>query len=201
MEPMAVVAALFADVAPPWTRGGLTSDPMVQGFAFGVAGSLAVVAILFALRGKKPTPAAVAPPPPPKPLPPPPPPKPTGAPLRALALLQAEARLVDFLMEDLTNAKDDQIGQAVREIQHKARAALLQHANPEPILAGTEGDTVTVPAGFDPSAVRVVGNVSGPPPFTGTLQHPGWRVKSLKLAAPPEGADEFVLQPAEVQVG
>ena len=78
----------------------------------------------------------------------------------------------------------------------------------EPILAReapdlllVQGDTTTVPKGFDPSAVRVVGNVTGEPPFTGSINHPGWRVKELKLAAPPEGADEFVLQPAEVQIG
>jgi hypothetical protein len=59
---------------------------------------------------------------------------------------------------------------------------------------------VTVPAGFDPSAVRVLGNVTGTPPFTGTLQHPGWRVREIKLAPPPAGADEFVIQPAEVQL-
>lgn len=132
---------------------------------------------------------------------PPKPVKPSGAPLRMLALLQAEARLVDFLLEDLTGASDQQIGQAVREIHKKAQAALKQHAVIEQVLPGTEGDKATVQKGFDPSAVRVVGNVTGEPPFTGAIQHPGWRVKELKLAAPPEGADEFVLQPAEVQIG
>ena len=32
------------------------------------------------------------------------------------------------------------------------------------------------------------------------LKHHGWRVKELKLAAPAEGQDEFVLQPAEVEL-
>lgn len=138
-----------------------------------------------------------APPPPPIP---PAPPKPSGTPLRMLALLQAEARLVDFLMEDIQGASDEQIGQAVREVHKKAAAALKQHAVIEPVLPGNENDTVSVPKGFDPSAIRVVGNVTGEPPFTGQIQHPGWRVKELKLAAPPSGADEFVLQPAEVQI-
>ncbi len=138
--------------------------------------------------------APVKPPEPPKPV------KPSGAPLRMLALLQAEARLVDFLLEDLQGASDQQIGSAVREIQKKAQAALRQHAVIEPVLPGNEGQTATVPRGFDPSAVRVVGNVTGEPPFTGAINHPGWRVKELKLATPPEGADEFVLQPAEVQI-
>src|SRR4051812_7095271 len=135
-----------------------------------------------------------------KPVEPPKPLKPSGAPLRMLALLQAEARLVDFLLEDIQGASDEQIGQAVREIHKKAQAALRQHAVIEPVLGGNEGDNTTVQKGFDPSAVRVVGNVTGQPPFTGAIQHPGWRVKELKLATPPEGADEFVLQPAEVQI-
>ncbi|MFM8271812.1 MAG: DUF2760 domain-containing protein [Gemmata sp.] len=135
-----------------------------------------------------------------KPVEPPKPPKPSGAPLRMLALLQAESRLVDFLLEDIQGATDEQIGQAVREIHKKAQAALKQHAVIEPVLGGNEGDTTTVPKGFDASAVRVVGNVTGEPPFTGAINHPGWRVKELKLATPAEGADEFVLQPAEVQI-
>jgi hypothetical protein len=135
-----------------------------------------------------------------KPVEPPKPPRPSGAALRMLALLQAEARLVDFLMEDIQELPDAQIGQAVREVHKKAQAALKQHAVIEQVLPGREDETVTVPKGFDPSAIRVVGNVTGEPPFTGQINHPGWRVKELKLAAPPEGADEFVLQPAEVLI-
>lgn len=135
-----------------------------------------------------------------KPAAPPAPPKPSGTPLRMLAVLQAEARLVDFLLEDIAGASDEQIGQAVREVHKKAQDALKRHAVIETVLSGSEGDTATVPAGFDPSAIRVVGNVAGSPPFTGSINHPGWKVKELKVAAPPAGADEFVLQPAEVQV-
>lgn len=135
-----------------------------------------------------------------KPTEPPKPPKPSGAALRMLAILQAEARLVDFLMEDIQGASDQQIGQAVREVHKKSQAALKQHAVIGTVLSGNEGDTTTVPKGFDPSAIRVIGNVTGEPPFTGQIQHPGWRVKELKVAPPPEGADEFVLQPAEVQI-
>lgn len=144
---------------------------------------------LVALEGGAATPAA-----------PPAPPKPSGAPLRMLAVLQAEARLVDFLLEDIAGATDEQIGQAVREVHKKAQEALKRHAVIETILPGNEGDSTTVPTGFDPSAVRVVGNVAGSPPFTGSINHPGWKVRELRVAPPPAGADEFVLQPAEVQV-
>jgi hypothetical protein len=129
------------------------------------------------------------------------PPKPSGAALRMLALLQADSRLVDFLLEDISGASDAQIGQAVRKVHKDANDALKRYTVIETVLTGTEGETTTVPKGFDPSAVRVVGNVTGEPPFTGQINHPGWRVKELKVSAPPEGADEFVLQPAEVQIG
>jgi hypothetical protein len=135
-----------------------------------------------------------------KPIEPPKPTKPSGAPLRMLTLLQAESRLVDFLMEDIQGATSEQIGNAVREIHAKAQSALKQHAVIEQVVSGNEGDNITVTKGFDPSAIRVIGNVTGEPPFKGQINHPGWRVKELKLATPPEGADEFVLQPAEVQI-
>jgi hypothetical protein len=128
------------------------------------------------------------------------PPKPSGEPLRLLALLQSEARLVDFLMEDISGANDAQVGQAVRDIHRKAQQAIKQHLTIEAVLPQTEGEQVTVQPGFDPSAVRVVGNVTGQPPFTGELQHPGWKVKDIRLPSRAEGQDLFVLQPAEVQL-
>lgn len=128
------------------------------------------------------------------------PPKPSAAPVRFLALLQREGRLVDFLTENIQAYDDAQIGAAVREIHRQCQAALQEHLDLEPVMAQEEGAAVEVPAGFDLSAVRLLGNVTGQPPFRGTLVHRGWRVKQIKLAPPPEGQDEFILQPAEVQL-
>jgi len=128
------------------------------------------------------------------------PPRPSGAPLRLLALLQREGRLLDFLLEDLRDLPDVQIGAAVRDIHRQAQAALKEHLVLTPVLPQAEGSTIDVAAGFDPSAIRLVGNVTGQPPFRGTLQHHGWRVRELKLGPPPEGQDEFILQPAEVEL-
>ena len=137
-------------------------------------------------------------------LPPPPeeqkPPKLSGEPLRLLALLQREGRLLDFLLEDVSQAGDEQLGAGVRDIHRKAQAVLKDRLTLEPVLPQREGDTVEVPPGFDPSAIRLVGNVTGQPPFRGTLQHHGWRVKSYNLPAPPEGQDELVVAPAEVEI-
>ncbi len=128
------------------------------------------------------------------------PPKPSGVPLRLLALLQREGRLLDFLMEDVQGYADAQIGSAVRDIHRTCRKALQDHLVLEPVINDAEGSEVTVPAGFDPSAVRLTGNVTGQPPFRGALRHHGWRVREMKLAAPPSGQDDFVIQPAEVEL-
>ena len=120
--------------------------------------------------------------------------------MRLLGLLQREARLLDFLMENLSAYDDQQIGASVRDIQVKSQGIIKKHLTLEPVLAQEEGSRVTVPAGFDPSSMRLVGNVSGQPPFHGTLQHAGWRVKAVNLPQP-EGQDEFVLMPAEVELG
>jgi hypothetical protein len=124
----------------------------------------------------------------------------SAEPLRLLTLLQREGQLVDFLMQDIQNYTDDQVGAFAREMHRKARAVFQNHLVVEPVMAQNEGETVEVPPGFDPSAVRLFGNLTGQPPFHGTLKHAGWRVKDVKVPTPPEGQDEFVLAPAEVDL-
>ena len=134
------------------------------------------------------------------PPPPPPPPKRSGEALRLLTLLQRKGRLLDFLLEDIQGASNEQIGAGVRELHKESQAVLKEHLVLAPVLPQAEGDTVEVPPGFDPSAIRLTGNVTGQPPFRGVLRHHGWRVKDFTLAAPPEGQDEFVAAPAEVEL-
>lgn len=121
-------------------------------------------------------------------------------PLRLLALLQREGRLLDFLLEDIQAATDEQLGAGVRELHRQAQTVLKEHLVLEPVVAKNEGETVEVPANFDPSAIRLTGNVSGQPPFRGVLQHHGWRAKNYTLPPLPEGQDPFVLAAAEVEL-
>jgi len=134
------------------------------------------------------------------PPPPPPPPPRSGEALRLLTLLQRKGRLLDFLLEDIQGATNDQIGAGVRELHKEAQGVLKEHLVLAPVMPQAEGDTVEVPPGFDPSAIRLTGNVTGQPPFRGVLKHHGWRVKDFTLAKPPEGQDEFVVAPAEVEL-
>jgi len=136
-------------------------------------------------------------PPPPKPTAPA---KPSGLPVRFLALLQRDARLLDFLMEDISGASDEQVGSGVKDIHRKCQEAIKKYLVLEPVIDQPEESQVEVKAGFDPSAIQLTGNVTGQPPFKGALRHPGWRVKELKLAPLPEGQDDLVLMPAEVEL-
>jgi Domain of unknown function (DUF2760) len=120
--------------------------------------------------------------------------------LRLLALLQQEGRLIDFLKEDIDAYNDAQIGAAVRSIHAGCRKALSERIELERIFAAEDGSQVTVESGFDPATVRLTGNVSGTPPFRGTLQHGGWRASKVTLPQSPGDTDPTIVAPAEVEI-
>lgn len=120
--------------------------------------------------------------------------------VRALSIFQSEGRLLDFLLEDIDGYKDDEIGAAVREIHRGCRRALQDHFKVAPVRAEAEDSRITVPEGYDPAEIRLVGNVVGRPPFSGTLKHRGWRVEEVRLPTIPEGKGARVIAPAEVEL-
>ena len=124
----------------------------------------------------------------------------TAPALRLLSLLQQEGRLIDFLKEDIDAYGDAQIGAAVRSIHAGCRKALSERIELERIFAAEDGSQVTVESGFDPAAVRLTGNVSGTPPFRGTLQHGGWRASKVALPHSPGDTDPTIVAPAEVEI-
>ena len=114
------------------------------------------------------------------------PPVPDESPDRAvqvLALLQREGRFIDFVREDLAAYSDAQIGAAARDVHAGCRRVLERYVTLESILAGREGEPITVGQDqkIDPAALHLVGNVTGQPPFRGTLLHPGWRAVRVDL--------------------
>jgi hypothetical protein len=120
--------------------------------------------------------------------------------LHLLSLLQRESRLLDFLEENLSNYDDAQIGAAVRSIQESCQKALRKYVDPKAVIDQNESEEITVPAGFDPSAIKLTGNVSGAPPFRGILQHRGWRAGALNLPVLSGSVDPDIISPAEVEI-
>ncbi len=120
--------------------------------------------------------------------------------VQLLALLQRDGRLVDFVSEDIAGYSDAQVGAAAREVHQSCRQVLERYLTLEPVLGSPEGQPVTVPAGFDPASIRMIGNVAGRPPLRGVLRHRGWRVSQVRLPALPEGAGRSIVAPAEVEI-
>ena len=126
--------------------------------------------------------------------------KPADGALQLLGMLQREARILDFLMEDITPYTDEQVGAAARDVQQHSREVLIRHFAPAPVIDAVEGSTASAPEG-KPALVKYVGNVpaSGKPP-AGVLRHRGWRATTVSLPKLNSREDLAVLAPAEIEV-
>jgi hypothetical protein len=120
--------------------------------------------------------------------------------VQVLSLLQREGRFVDFVEEDLGEFSDAQVGAAARMVHEGCKRAIAGHFRLEPVYREPEGAAVTVGPGFDPSAVRLSGNVVGAPPFRGSLRHHGWKAREVTLPPLPDGLDPAIVAPAEVEL-
>ena len=117
--------------------------------------------------------------------------------VQILGLLQRDARLVDFLMEDISGYSDEQVGAAVRDVQAQSKQAVERYLRLEPIIDGVEGD-YTKTDGLAAGAVKLIGNVppGGKAPG-GLLRHKGWQAAKVDL---PAAAPNPILSPAEIEV-
>lgn len=190
----------------------LSRIPLAFGALFSLMANGGLAARYAALRdGAVVAPPAPAPAPVVAPTPPPvvakaPPPPPVlkengpDAALQLLALLQRDARLIDFVGEDLTGYADAQIGAAARLVHEGCARVLREHFTLVAVRDEAEGARITLQPGFDAAAVRVTGNVVGQPPFAGQLAHRGWRATEVRLPRLAEQHDARIVAPAEVEL-
>lgn len=125
---------------------------------------------------------------------------PHEAALQLLGMLQREARLIDFVEEDIAAYSDADVGGAARLVHAGCRKVLREHFSIEPVRADAEGSRVTLADGFDAAAIRLTGNVVGKPPFTGTISHRGWRVTDARLPKLAGHHDAAIVAQAEVEL-
>ena len=119
--------------------------------------------------------------------------------LQILGIMQRDARLVDFLMEDIAAYSDDQIGAAVRELHDQCRDSVARYITLTPVIDGVEGTYAKAPSA-DANLVKFVGNVPAQPPAGGTLRHKGWRASKVDLPALAAKQDASVIAPAEIEI-
>jgi len=120
--------------------------------------------------------------------------------LKLLALLQRSGRLVDFLKEDLVPYSDEQVGAVVRKVHEDCGKSLEEVITIRPLYEESEGAEVTIPKGFNPNEVKVVGEVKGEGPYRGRLIHKGWRAHKRALPKQVGESDPDILYAAEVEV-
>jgi hypothetical protein len=132
--------------------------------------------------------------------PPPPPVRTSDGALQMLSILQRDARLIDFLMEDIAGYEDEQVGAAVRSLHEQSRVALHRYVTLSPVIDAVEG-TRTQVGKRDANSVKLIGNVPASGKATqGILRHKGWRVDKVDLPKIATSADTQILAPAEIEV-
>jgi len=130
---------------------------------------------------------------------------PSDGALQLLAILQRDARLLDFILEDIAPYSDEQVGAAVRNVHSGCQEALRKHFKFAPVIDGVEGTFVKPESagqlGKDPSAIRFVGNLPAKgKPAGGMLRHRGWHADSVSLPAPNPKQNLTIVAPAELEV-
>ncbi len=118
----------------------------------------------------------------------------------SLNLLQREGRFVDFIKEDIAEYEDAQIGSAVRQIHSGCKKVLTENFLIKPIFFNTEeGSQFTLNENFDPSEIRITGNMPASAPFNGILRHKGWMSEKVELPKRTGNINVKVVAPAEVE--
>lgn len=121
--------------------------------------------------------------------------------LAVVGSLQSKGRLVDFLMDDIGKYSDAQVGSAARVVHQGCKAAFDELFTVAPVASEQEGARVTVSA-ESVNEYRLLGKVSGEPPFTGTLIHKGWKATRVNLPRVIKVEDDGLppIAPAQVEI-
>jgi len=126
--------------------------------------------------------------------------KPSDGAVQILGILQRDGRLVDFLMEDLSGATDDQIGAAVRSLQEQCRDSIKRYVRLSPVIDGVEGSYTKIESN-DPALVKLLGNVPASGKAQGgILRHKGWKADQVDLPTLKASQTNSVLAPAEIEI-
>ncbi|PCK07769.1 MAG: hypothetical protein COA42_12540 [Alteromonadaceae bacterium] len=120
--------------------------------------------------------------------------------LQLLALLQQEARFIDFTQEDISELSDSDIGGVARVVHEGCKKTLDKYLTLVAIRDEEEESAITVAEGFDPAQLQLTGNVVGEAPYKGTLIHRGWKVSEVSLPKLAKGHNTRIVARAEVEL-
>ncbi len=117
-----------------------------------------------------------------------------------LLLLQREGRLIDFLLEDVENYRNDQIGAAVRQIHSNCQSVLNQHFAIGRIMPDKECESVSIEKSYDSLTIKLSGNVVDSYPQKGRVKHQGWKACSINFPTFSGQRNPSIIQTAEIEI-
>ena len=119
---------------------------------------------------------------------------------QVMKVLQREGRLIDFLMEDISDFSDEQVGAAVRDVHKGCRNALNEYFEIVPVLEGVENSKMSLDSAFDRNSIKIVGNLVNKQEFSGVLRHHGWKLHKNMLPKVKNIKDSDIIMQAEIEV-
>ncbi|MCY4045562.1 MAG: DUF2760 domain-containing protein [Cellvibrionales bacterium] len=120
--------------------------------------------------------------------------------LQLLSVLQQEGRFIDFLQEEVTHFSDEEVGAAARVIHQGCKKALNQMASLSPVCDQEEASPIALSADYDKNAYLLTGQVTGEPPFNGTLIHAGWKADRFEMPTLTHSNPNAIIAKAEVEL-
>jgi hypothetical protein len=114
-----------------------------------------------------------------------------------LSTLQRESRLVDLLLEPLSDFTDAQVGEAARPCLEQARKTLQRLVKLQPLAPQREGEMIELPPVVSPIRFQWVGEAS-----TGQARvvHPGWVSAGVELPQWTGSSDDGpVIAPIQIE--
>lgn len=121
--------------------------------------------------------------------------------LTLLGSLQNHGRFLDFIMGDISQYPDAQVGAAARVVHRGCSATIEKFFKIEPVSKGSEGETISL---TDQSleAYKLIGETEKDSPKQGRLVHKGWKTSRIDLPKRVEPVDEeqMIISPAEVEL-
>ena len=121
--------------------------------------------------------------------------------IELLRLLQEEGRLIDFLMDDISQYPDQQVGAASRVVHEGCRKILGDSFSVRPLRQESEGSAVEIGPDDGARTYRLIGQVRGDAPFSGRMVHRGWVADKVSLPQTIHAeSGSKVLAPAQVEL-
>jgi hypothetical protein len=118
--------------------------------------------------------------------------------LLLLSLMQREARLIDFLMEDITEYSNEQVGAAIRDVHKKASGILKRCYDPIALVA-QEGE-VDLEVAYNAEVWDVSGKIPQAGSFKAEVIHSGWMAQKLELPVWKGSlANRMLISPAQAE--